>query len=368
VGSFETAEKSAAVLNNGGKNPRYRALAEMLKQQIVSGKYLADSRIPSEHQIAARFNVSRVTARQAIQVVEHEGLVRRIRGSGTYVNRLGPENRPLAKLQRAALVRIDVPEAHGYYHKGIESAQRWLGERGGILSTLYLSTSELAGGALTCFLRTASDTQALLVDGIVTDESQADIIKRCGLPFLVVGNFPISRSVPQFRFAVSSMIRRGIELLSRERPDLPIALLADSKVYNYKREIIAAYRQFVRAASQGRPMFVEWGGDPDATLAHCARECIGQPTFSVITPERNLAPLEQFYETQKIAPRDRVILQMSSPEMVTPAERASRYFVPLSSERIMREAVRVLTEMVEGGSGAHYQELDAEIETPSKLN
>ena len=80
----------------GGKQPRYKSLGQWLREQIVSGKYPADSRVPSEHQIAARFAVSRVTARQAIQFLEREGLLRRIRGSGTYVNRLGPSEKPLA--------------------------------------------------------------------------------------------------------------------------------------------------------------------------------------------------------------------------------------------------------------------------------
>jgi DNA-binding GntR family transcriptional regulator len=75
-------------LRAGGSNqPRYKKLGLWLRDQIISGKYPADSRVPSENQLAARFGVSRVTARQAIQILQREGLVRRIRGSGTYVNR-----------------------------------------------------------------------------------------------------------------------------------------------------------------------------------------------------------------------------------------------------------------------------------------
>jgi DNA-binding GntR family transcriptional regulator len=51
---------------------------------------LADSRpgdkVPSEHEIAARFGVSRAAARAAVQELEDRLLVRRVRGSGTFVN------------------------------------------------------------------------------------------------------------------------------------------------------------------------------------------------------------------------------------------------------------------------------------------
>lgn len=43
-------------------------------------------RVPSEHEIAARFGVSRAAARAAVQELEDRFLVRRVRGSGTFVN------------------------------------------------------------------------------------------------------------------------------------------------------------------------------------------------------------------------------------------------------------------------------------------
>ncbi|MBJ7321674.1 MAG: GntR family transcriptional regulator [Rhodococcus sp.] len=47
----------------------------------------AGSQVPSENRIASRFGVSRSVARQAILELESRFLVRRVQGSGTYVNR-----------------------------------------------------------------------------------------------------------------------------------------------------------------------------------------------------------------------------------------------------------------------------------------
>ncbi len=45
------------------------------------------TRVASEHEIAARFCVSRAAARSAVQELEGRYLVRRVRGAGTFVNR-----------------------------------------------------------------------------------------------------------------------------------------------------------------------------------------------------------------------------------------------------------------------------------------
>lgn len=65
---------------------------QFIKQQLVQGiraRRLTD-RLPSENQLAETFGVSRMTARKALVELETEGLVRRIRGKGTFVKKADP--------------------------------------------------------------------------------------------------------------------------------------------------------------------------------------------------------------------------------------------------------------------------------------
>jgi len=62
---------------------RRRAIESWLRTQVASGR--AGDPLPSESELAARFEVSRMTARQAVQSLEAEGLVQRRRGAGTFV-------------------------------------------------------------------------------------------------------------------------------------------------------------------------------------------------------------------------------------------------------------------------------------------
>jgi GntR family transcriptional regulator len=65
--------------------PAYVQVANVLKQKISRGVYQPGSQLPSEAAIAAGFQISAMTARQAIGLLAEEGLIDRIQGRGTFV-------------------------------------------------------------------------------------------------------------------------------------------------------------------------------------------------------------------------------------------------------------------------------------------
>lgn len=58
---------------------------ESLFNSIVTGKLAPDTRLPSEVQLAVFFQVSRPVVRQALERLRQDGMVRPVRGSGTFV-------------------------------------------------------------------------------------------------------------------------------------------------------------------------------------------------------------------------------------------------------------------------------------------
>lgn len=63
----------------------YQDIAGQLAREIALLE--PGTRVPSEHDLMGRFGVGRASARAAVQELERRGLVRRVQGSGTYVNR-----------------------------------------------------------------------------------------------------------------------------------------------------------------------------------------------------------------------------------------------------------------------------------------
>jgi GntR family transcriptional regulator len=62
---------------------RYQEIERWLRRRVL--RSAAGDPLPSESELAARFGVSRMTARQAVQNLAAEGLVQRRRGAGTFV-------------------------------------------------------------------------------------------------------------------------------------------------------------------------------------------------------------------------------------------------------------------------------------------
>lgn len=63
----------------------YQAVAERIARSIAAGQYRKGDRLPAERELAAHYEVSRPTIREAIIALEIDGLVEVRVGSGVYV-------------------------------------------------------------------------------------------------------------------------------------------------------------------------------------------------------------------------------------------------------------------------------------------
>ena len=66
--------------------PLYRQVAGVLRERIETGFYRPGERIPTEFELCDEFGVSRISIRQALSELVHDGLLLRRQGSGTYVH------------------------------------------------------------------------------------------------------------------------------------------------------------------------------------------------------------------------------------------------------------------------------------------
>lgn len=67
------------------KRPRYIELADGIRHQIRAGHYAVGADLPTEADLVASYGVSRFTVREALRLVEEDGLIERHQGRGSRV-------------------------------------------------------------------------------------------------------------------------------------------------------------------------------------------------------------------------------------------------------------------------------------------
>ncbi|MGW6842990.1 GntR family transcriptional regulator [Streptomyces sp. NPDC054958] len=77
----------------GTRQPKYQRIADALRTAIQAGEYGPGDRLPGENDLMATYEVARMTARQALGVLQNEGLAEARKGAGVFVRAFKPLRR-----------------------------------------------------------------------------------------------------------------------------------------------------------------------------------------------------------------------------------------------------------------------------------
>lgn len=86
---------------------KYKWLADQLREMISDYIQKGINKLPTEQELSARYRVSRQTVRTALSVLEKEGEIRRVKGSGAYIT-------GLSNLEDRNVIGILIPDEQQY--------------------------------------------------------------------------------------------------------------------------------------------------------------------------------------------------------------------------------------------------------------
>lgn len=118
---MEDSIRSINAAGDAQRGAKARVLADQLRAQIRQGRWQPGARLPTEQELIALHGVGLNTVRRAVRTLVAEGLVRRRRGSGTFVEEsvaaagLGP---------RPRFVGVLVPSTSYVYPRVISGVER----------------------------------------------------------------------------------------------------------------------------------------------------------------------------------------------------------------------------------------------------
>lgn len=91
---------------------KYKWLVEQLREIISEYIQKGRNKLPAEQELSARYRVSRQTVRAALAVLEEEGEIRRIKGSGAYIT-------GLSSLEERNVIGILIPDEQQYEYPAL---------------------------------------------------------------------------------------------------------------------------------------------------------------------------------------------------------------------------------------------------------
>ena len=105
---------------------KYQVLMQFIQNLVEGGRLKPGDKLYSENEMCDMFHLSRQTVRKAIGLLEEEGLLKRVKGSGTYISDSRKEN--LEKRNRIAVVTTYV-ESY-IFPKTIQGIEKVLFDKG----------------------------------------------------------------------------------------------------------------------------------------------------------------------------------------------------------------------------------------------
>jgi GntR family transcriptional regulator len=230
-------------IDRGSPVPFYFQLAELLEQEIVSGRWAPGARLPSEPELCEQFGLSRTTVRQALGRLEHRGLIERLKGQGTFVQRGQPG---LWLLQ----------SSEGFFQDEVDRHGRTVTSR--ILRAERGPLPAWACGALELPLRSGGATLERLrsVDGLVALYVVNHVVERLAGAALAFGNpnESLYRRLRERGGVVPHGGRRTLEAVAAEpwlaellelTPGDPVAFI-ESVAWDEEMQPFDCYRAWLR--------------------------------------------------------------------------------------------------------------------------
>lgn len=253
------------------KQHKYEELINYIESGIADGALKPGDKMYSENQMTEMFGVSRQTVRKAIGILEDEGIVHRVRGSGTYISSEHRENQE--QCNRIAVITTYVDSY--IFPKTIQGIERKLFERGYTVQIAFTNNTLEREKTIVEDLLDKGDVAGIIVEGTKSGLPNPNLclyrrLIRRGIPILFINSYYPELEVPHVSLDDVGAARRAVEyLIERGHRDIGAVLKLDD---GQGRLRYLGYLQAMEAAgltvTDSRMVWIDT--DESKQLAFCA--------------------------------------------------------------------------------------------------
>lgn len=211
------------------KSVKYQELLHYIRSLMEEGRLKAGDKLYSENELCGMFAISRQTVRKAIGLLEEEGRIKRVRGSGTYVLDVRRENPE--KQNRVAVLTTYVDSY--IFPKTIQGIEKVLFDRGYSVQISFTDNTLAREKNVLEDLINRDDVAGIIVEGTKSGLPNPNIplyreLMRRKLPILFINTYYPEIAAPHVSLNDAAAAKKAVEyLISRGHQDIGAILKLD---------------------------------------------------------------------------------------------------------------------------------------------
>lgn len=344
---------------------KYQDLIDYIMGLIESGTLTPGDKLSSENELSSQFGISRQTVRTAIGILEEQGVLRRVKGSGTYLN----DRRRVSMEERSRIAVITTYVDSYIFPKIIQGIEETLFERGYSVQISFTNnTLERERSVLTDII-SRDDVAGVIVEGTKSGLPNPNIwlyqkLQARNIPIIFINTYYPELSVPHVSLDDVQAARKAVEyLIGKGHRDIGAVLKLDD---GQGRQRYLGYLQAMDSAgysvTDSRMVWIDT--DESKQLAYCTDKILNrlESCSAMFCYNDQIAfQLVRILSDRGIrVPEDVALISIDDSDLAIHSE-VQITSLPHPKEKLGAKAAQLLLQMIDSGKTVDSYEFDTRV-------
>lgn len=348
-----------------GKTTKYQELIEYIENLIGSGELAPGGRLASENELSRQFGISRQTVRTAIGILEEQGVLRRVKGSGTYLCDHRREN--LERRNRIAVVTTYVDSY--IFPRIIQGIEEKLFERGYSVQIAFTNNTLERERSVLEDIISRDDVAGVIVEGTKSGLPNPNILyyrklEERKIPILFINTYYPELKAPHVSLDDVQAAHRAVDyLIEKGHRDIGAILKLDD---GQGRQRYLGYLQAMDraglAVTDSRMVWIDT--DESKQLAYCTDKILNRlescSAFFCYNDQIAFQLVRILGDRGVRVPEDVSIISIDDSDLAIHSE-VQITSLPHPKEKLGSRAAELLLRMIDSGKPVESYEFDTRV-------
>ncbi len=351
----------------GMKNERtkYQDLIDYIMGLIENGNLAPGDKLSSENELSSQFGISRQTVRTAIGILEEQGVLRRVKGSGTYLNDRRRGNRE----ERSRIAVITTYVDSYIFPKIIQGIEETLFDQGYSVQISFTNNTLEREKSVLLDIISRDDVAGVIVEGTKSGLPNPNIrlyqkLQARNIPIIFINTYYPELSVPHVSLDDVQAARKAVDyLIGKGHRDIGAILKLDD---GQGRQRYLGYLQAMASAgysvTDSRMVWIDT--DESKQLAYCTDKILNRlescSAMFCYNDQIAFQLVRILGDRGMRVPEDVALISIDDSDLAIHSE-VQITSLPHPKEKLGAKAAQLLLRMIDSGKPVDSYEFDTRV-------